>query len=49
MDTHVQAGAEENDAQRVEVADDIVGNAVAGKHGRQEVCGAANSALTKLA
>jgi hypothetical protein len=42
-ETYVQAWAEYDDTQRVEVADNIVGNAISSKHGCQKVGRAADS------
>ena len=46
--THVQAGTEKDNTQGVEVADDIVGDAVTSKHGCQEVGRASNSVALKV-
>jgi hypothetical protein len=46
--THVQKGTKKDDAEGVEVADHIVGNAVASQHSCQEVGGASNSVVSKV-
>lgn len=44
----VENWAQKNDAEGVEVGDDIVGHAVAGEHGGQEVGGAANAVVVPV-
>jgi uncharacterized cupin superfamily protein len=41
--TYIQHGTHENDDEGVEVADDIVGDAVTSEHGTQVVCGVAKT------
>lgn len=47
-ETNVQARAQKDDAQGVEVADDIVGNTVTSQHGGQEVGRASDSVANKV-